>query len=913
MAESSILDFLPIDRWVSDIGRWYRGHTTGGREKELQRLDRIPPPEFRPTGAAQGALLPRCFGPRNRVEGHVVWISEPRDTPPSQGGGQWLRDVDAVVLASSGVISDIDEIWTSDGKVMFKKASAISETGVTDFKVTEFEYNGKRLARLDLFLPNVDMSKLVIGEDVTFTGFTSATRYNASFTVAWAKDFGSGGFAGNDTAGSPQTWRAIIWLSLPDGFDWVDGRVAAADPSQGTITIAQTIPFFRSGTAGGFDVFTGESTQVLAGTPPFAYGGGVATSDLRGVSGVLITSLRLNFFGLGNFPTLNMNVVESSSTTTGDIISKLMSESGVPSEFYDTSALTAVVQGFTVRGNVLFGSMINELMDAFEIVVQNRNGVETFVTRSSLSAITILASDLGARTHAESDDRVEEINILLPDSEINTPREVLIGFPDINQDLQPGSVLARRNQVDVGFGPPRVPSTEDVLRVDFNITMDAVDARAIAERIVHEVNQPGTVKLRLPPSFTARVLESERLSITTSKHTYNVEVEDVTKGLNGMLEVAGHPLQRQVLTQTALAQSLLGPGNNDIVLHPGATAIVLDLPLLARQARPRGNERVFLRLAQAGGRQVDWVGADLYYSTDGGTTYKLLRESPGTVPEQHTIGFVMGPKLPDGPVAYWDRKNTLDVALQSSNEADGTPGTSLEDQSRLEVLNGANTFAVGNEIIACQDVSDLGGNVWRLNGPLLRGLRGTESETGSHGDDEAVVLLAEPGRVTIGIWMDEQDIGLDLKFKAVPLGFAESDIDTGPALTFVGNSVRNFAVAQVEAVRDPVDNLTLSWFRRTRLFYRAVSEDIFPAQDIESYEVDVMSGATVLRTISVLIDDPVDSYGRQTGEAVLTKGIITYTADDQLADGLTPGASVEFNIYQVGPTVGRGRVKNVTV
>jgi hypothetical protein len=64
----------------------------------------------------------------------------------------------------------------------------------------------------------------------------------------------------------------------------------------------------------------------------------------------------------------------------------------------------------------------------------------------------------------------------------------------------------------------------------------------------------------------------------------------------------------------------------------------------------------------------------------------------------------------------------------------------------------------------------------------------------------------------------------------------------------------------------------------------------------ERYEVDILSGVTVVRTISV--------------SAATTT---TYSAANQTTDGLTPGNPVSLVIYQMGDLVGRGRASAATV
>ncbi|MCY1309815.1 hypothetical protein D9M70_599440 [compost metagenome] len=63
----------------------------------------------------------------------------------------------------------------------------------------------------------------------------------------------------------------------------------------------------------------------------------------------------------------------------------------------------------------------------------------------------------------------------------------------------------------------------------------------------------------------------------------------------------------------------------------------------------------------------------------------------------------------------------------------------------------------------------------------------------------------------------------------------------------------------------------------------------------EAYEIDVMSGSTVKRTISV------------------TSPSFSYSAANQTTDFGSPQASITFRIFQMSQTVGRGYPLEVTL
>jgi len=102
-----------------------------------------------------------------------------------------------------------------------------------------------------------------------------------------------------------------------------------------------------------------------------------------------------------------------------------------------------------------------------------------------------------------------------------------------------------------------------------------------------------------------------------------------------------------------------------------------------------------------------------------------------------------------------------------------------------------------------------------------------------------------------------------------------------------------------KSARTPGD-LTISWKRRTRAVagdsWEAIEVPLF--EDAESYEVDVLSGSTVKRTLTT------------------STASVLYTGVQQIADWgtlLAPGNSLQLAIYQLSAQFGRGAPKPATL
>ena len=138
------------------------------------------------------------------------------------------------------------------------------------------------------------------------------------------------------------------------------------------------------------------------------------------------------------------------------------------------------------------------------------------------------------------------------------------------------------------------------------------------------------------------------------------------------------------------------------------------------------------------------------------------------------------------------------------------------------------------------------------------------------------------------------NLGLDEIRLPLYWRFGPSSRDLGDATyatrahTFIGAGLRPLAPVHVRGKRTGSD-LAVSWVRRTRIGGDSwETAEVALAEDNERYEVDVMSGAVVKRTIAASVASA------------------AYTAAQQIADFGSVQASVAVRVYQLGAVYGRG-------
>jgi hypothetical protein len=113
--------------------------------------------------------------------------------------------------------------------------------------------------------------------------------------------------------------------------------------------------------------------------------------------------------------------------------------------------------------------------------------------------------------------------------------------------------------------------------------------------------------------------------------------------------------------------------------------------------------------------------------------------------------------------------------------------------------------------------------------------------------------------------------------------------------SFIGEGLKPLSPAHVRGSRSAGD-LAISWVRRTRMggdSWDAVEVPL--AEEAERYEVDILDGSTVKRTLATISPSA------------------TYTASQQTADFGAPQSSISLRAYQLSTVFGRGSPANATL
>ena len=251
-------------------------------------------------------------------------------------------------------------------------------------------------------------------------------------------------------------------------------------------------------------------------------------------------------------------------------------------------------------------------------------------------------------------------------------------------------------------------------------------------------------------------------------------------------------------------------------------------------------------------------------------------------------GVTLDP-LPAGATSRFDRATTVRVKLDQG---------ALASATELALLAGANVAAIQNddgawEVLQFQSAVLTAPATYTLTG-FLRGQAGTEHAMRAPLAAGARFVLLDGALARVDMTQDE--VGLNYNWKCGP---ASRDIGSPHYLdaehTFTGEGLKPLSPVHLRGVRDG-DDLAISWTRRTRIGGDSWDDvDVPLGEDDERYDIDILDGADVVRTLTATVPSA------------------TYTSADQTADFGSPQSAIALRIFQLSPTRGRGTPRDATL
>ncbi|MBK0327281.1 glycoside hydrolase TIM-barrel-like domain-containing protein [Rhodobacteraceae bacterium F11138] len=545
------------------------------------------------------------------------------------------------------------------------------------------------------------------------------------------------------------------------------------------------------------------------------------------------------------------------------LVRHLCLEAGLKADQIDVSHLWGAVEGYAITALEAPRNALTTLGRHFGFDAVESEGVIRFLMRGRAAVATLTFDDLVAAREGEALE-------LTRAQETELPQALKWHLARADEDYDAAMVEARRITV----------ASDRVSSESFPMAVPPEEAERRCRRALMEAwAGRETASFRLPPSRLAL----DPADVVALDHDGRVTEYRLTTIADG--EARSIEVIRQDRETGNLA-----PGNprpttpGRPVVFGEPEVVILDLPQMVEdQAAHRP-----LVAAHA----APWPGELAVFRSAAEDGFELLTG----ITRPARMGWLAA-DLWSGPVSRFDHGNQLILDLQT--------GT-LESVTDLALFAGANAFAIETapdtwEIVQAGKAELLAPGRYRLT-RLLRGQRGTEHAIGNPAPAGARVVVLDETLAPLPI--AEADLGLEWNWRIGPASHpVGSDTYVAEIFTPAGAGLRPFSVVHVEqpwrTPRTPGD-LTIRWVRRSR----ALAADSWTALEVpmpeqmEAYEVEILDGATVIRTLS--------ASGPTT----------TYTAAQQTADWgalLGPGDSLTICIYQLSARVGRGAPKTETL
>jgi len=516
---------------------------------------------------------------------------------------------------------------------------------------------------------------------------------------------------------------------------------------------------------------------------------------------------------------------------------------------YAIETMAVAVDGITSGSIGSARSMLEAIRPAFQFDAVESGGAVRFMARHARAPVAAIAGD----------------DLVLDDSgrrfrqtrgqETDLPHAVKLRFGDPARDDQPAGTEARRA---IGASIRTIDHALPVIMAD-------AFAGVVAERELRAawVGRE-RVEFSLPPSRLA-LDPGDVISFAATAQL--MRLSDVSDGAARAVQA----FRVDPAVSIPMEAGRTAAPSPPVTIYRPAEAIFIDGPLLRDDDVDRA-AYVAASLAPFGS------GVALYRSPD---TSGFAFDSVLTVPG--TIGVTTADLYP-GPLHVFDQVNRLYVRMSQG---------SLYSIDDLQVLNGGNALLVENqdgewELLQFGLAAPNGSKNWILS-RLLRGQKGSEHAMRAPVPAGARVVLVDLALQQTAL--PAGLVGLPLNWRAGP-----ADRDVGAAefvqstQTLRAKARRPLSPVHLRAARNEEGDFALRWIRRTRIAGDGWDQPDVPlGEDFERYDVEILDGATVIRTI-----------------AGLTSPACTYSAALQTSDFGGPQTELNWRVYQLSASFGRG-------
>ncbi len=587
------------------------------------------------------------------------------------------------------------------------------------------------------------------------------------------------------------------------------------------------------------------------------FAGPLSTSWIDGVSyadnGTVITYHEPDYFrAYTRIPSVSPTTVPLK-----DIVIDQCQRAGIAAADVDAATLTDAVTGFIVPSQASARANLMPLQKTFFFDAVESEGKLKFRKRGGAAAAIISFDDLAAQ-NAPASAEAEPLAITRM-QEADLPVSMAVRYYDAEGDYQVGTEHTRR----------LIAQSSQQVSEELAVVMARNKAAQVTEVLMYDAHVARTgFQLQVAPKY-AYLEPIDVIVVQTPTTNYRMRIVKKTDD-GGLIRLDAVADDASVYTSAASGASQFAVQSS--LGTPGVTKIdFLDIPILRDTDNDAG-----LYIAMTGYLDT-WKGAVLYRANDG-----LSFVAVGTVQNRCTMGIATT------TLGGWTGRNFVDES--SVVEVSILQGT-LSSVPWLDLLNGANLALLGNEIIQFRTATLIAPNKYRLIG-MLRGRFGTEGSAATHATGERFVLLGQSG--TLRVNEGNSAINAVRYYKAVSAGLKLAKTGAYP-FSNTARGLKPLRPVHFFATRLPNNDWHLRWVRRTRVDGTWRDQvDAALGEATESYELEIMNGAAVVRTL------------------VSAMPTVIYTAAQQTTDFGSVRTTITARLYQLSATVGRSDVLQQT-
>lgn len=571
---------------------------------------------------------------------------------------------------------------------------------------------------------------------------------------------------------------------------------------------------------------------------------------------LVFRDLPLENFG-NRIPAVDVEVVERTDLKLKDLIKEISVLSGINAASLKITNLDTPITGYIFRQDgTTPRSTLEQLQQVFLFLGREKNSfIDFYPIEDAVVVATIPQSRLGT-------EGTEAIYTKKELSDRELPSEVQLEYYNQDNNHEQGIQGIRRASKDY----------ENVTNIRTSLISDDGTMAYRASLLLSYLWMGKTryENVSLLPLYFKDVSAGDLVELDLSIGSVTLLLNTVDLGANYRPKIEGVVFDADIdHTVTIDVPSYNADTGLDFADDP--TVKVYDIPLLNDN-----DAELAVRAGLTYPNNTDpyWPGG-VIAAKIGNAEYESAASSPYLL----TTGNVATP-LASG-IAWQSGIDTVNSFTVVLND-DENPLSSVTDD---EFLAHKQRCILGNEVIPFRDAVLIAPRTYTIS-HFLRGTRGTEWAISTHTANETFTLIDD---ALSSIPFEVADLGSTANFKGVPNGRTVDSVLITANHVILGNALKPHSPVNASATKNPVGDIQATWVRRDRKAGNRTDYANFPLSEaFEKYEIEILNGATVVRTLTS--DAPV----------------VSYMASQQVTDFGAVQNTIALRIYQISGTVGRG-------